>query len=73
MVDPNSSSDTPRVDVRDEAQCRYWCRHFGVRPKDLKRAIRTVGDHPTAVEKFLSGVGKMGPNDASHWRATSGL
>jgi hypothetical protein len=61
-----------RIDVYDEAQRRYWCRQFGVRPKDLKRAVRAAGDRPEDVERYL-GPGKMGPNDASHWRATSGL
>lgn len=60
------------VVVTDEAQCRYWCRHFGVRPKALKRAVRAVGADPVEVEKYL-GPGKTGPNDASHWRAMSGL
>lgn len=60
------------VVVTDEAQCRYWCRRFGVRPKALKRAVRAVGTHPADVEEYL-GPGKTGPNDASHWRAMSGL
>jgi hypothetical protein len=60
------------VDLTDTAERRYWCRRFGVRTKDLKRAMRSVGNDPGDVENYL-GPGKTGPNDASHWRATSGL
>lgn len=72
MTDIVETPTRTTVVVTDEAECRYWCRRFGVRPKDLKRAVRAVGSHPAEVEKYF-GPGKMGPNDASHWRATSGL
>jgi hypothetical protein len=72
MSDIVDSRSRATVVVTDEAECRYWCRRFGVRPKELKRAVRRVGNEPAEVEKYF-GPGKMGPNDASHWRATSGL
>lgn len=73
MPSIDDASEAPSsVVVTDDAQCRYWCRRFGVRPKALKRAVRAVGTRPADVESYL-GPGKTGPNDASHWRATSGL
>ena len=72
MDDIADTSTRTTVVVTDEVECRYWCQHFGVRPKDLKRAVRSVGNNPAEVTKYF-GPGKMGPNDASHWRATSGL
>jgi len=42
-----------RIAVRDEASCRYWRRQFGVRPRDLKRAARAVGNEPDAVKIYF--------------------
>jgi hypothetical protein len=72
MSDIVDSPSRGTVVVTDEVECRYWCRRFGVRPKELKRAVRRVGNNPAEVEKYF-GPGKTGPNDASHWRAMSGL
>lgn len=36
-----------------EWKCRYWSKKFGVRSKELKRAVRQVGDKAEAVERFL--------------------
>jgi len=72
MADIADAPQRTNVVVTDEAECRYWCQRFGVRPKELKRAVRAVGNNPGEVEKYF-GPGKTGPNDASHWRATSGL
>ncbi len=69
---PQAAAAPGAVVFTDEVQCRYWCRRFGVRPKALKRAVRAVGTDPARVEEYL-GPGKTGPNDASHWRAMSGL
>lgn len=69
---PPATAETGPVVLTDEARCRYWCRRYGVRPKALKRAVRAVGPDPADVEAYL-GPGKTGPNDASHWRAMSGL
>ena len=49
----------------------YWSRHFGVRPKDLKRAVREVGNRVEDVEKHFEinrpqmpiGVPDMGTAD----------
>jgi hypothetical protein len=49
----DSRSPDARVDLRDEAACRRWCRHYGVRPKALKRAVRAVGAEPAAVQRYL--------------------
>lgn len=48
-----SNPDT-RIDVRDEASCRYWCAALGVRPKQLKRTVRLVGDRLSDVQNYLA-------------------
>lgn len=50
-----------RIDVRDEAACRYWCRHYGVRPKALKRAVRQVGTQPAAVQRYFDLLERPNP------------
>ena len=50
---PRDFGGRNRIDVHDEAECRYWCRQFGVRPKDLKRAVRQVGHEPAAVQRYF--------------------
>jgi len=72
LLETQGVAECPRIDPWQEIECRYWCRQFGVRPKDLKRAVRAVGNRADDVEEYL-GPGKTGPNDASHWRAMSGL
>lgn len=49
----NTQPDRTRINVRDEDECRYWCREFGVRPKVLKSAVRQVGDQPEDVRRRL--------------------
>lgn len=43
-----------RIDVHDDAACRYWCAHLGIRPKELKRIVHIVGDRVTDVEDYLA-------------------
>jgi hypothetical protein len=55
MANPSTTQppERTRIDVRSEAECRYWCREFGVRPKALKAAVRQVGDRPEDVRRQL--------------------
>jgi hypothetical protein len=60
MIDRHGTSDAPDtdlhftlIDIRDEWQCRYWARRFGVRPKQLKRAVRVVGNRTENVILYL--------------------
>jgi hypothetical protein len=63
--------DRGRIDVHEQWECRYWSRRFGVRPKDLKRAVREVGNRAEDVEKHFEinrpqmpiGVPDMGTAD----------
>ena len=74
QIDSDGHAGAPnRVALDGESECRYWSRRFGVRPKVLKRAVREVGNNAEDVEKFLQHFGKMDPDGASHWRASSGL
>ncbi len=44
------------IDLTDEAECRYWARRLGVRPKELKAAIRRVGRRREDVERELGEI-----------------
>lgn len=43
-----------RIDVRDEAACRYWCARLELRPKTLKHIVRLVGSRATVVEAYVA-------------------
>jgi hypothetical protein len=43
-----------RIDVHDEASCRYWCAALGIRPKMLKQVVRTVGNRLSDVQNYLA-------------------
>ena len=43
-----------RIDVHDAASCRYWCAALGIRPKELKRTIRMVGNRSSDVQNYLA-------------------
>ncbi len=46
--------DRDRIDVHEEWECRDWSRKFGVRPKELKRAVRQVGNRAADVEHHFA-------------------
>lgn len=50
---PRSGADA-RIDIHDDAACRYWCARLGVRPKALKYILRQVGNRVADVEAYLA-------------------
>jgi hypothetical protein len=54
--------DRSHIDLSDEAQCRYWLRHFKVDRDTLETAISKVGTSASTVRKELRRVGK--PQDS---------
>ncbi|HWI12689.1 MAG TPA: DUF3606 domain-containing protein [Burkholderiales bacterium] len=42
-----------RIDIHDESDCRYWCAHFGIRPKRLKQIVHAVGNRVSDVDNYL--------------------
>jgi Protein of unknown function (DUF3606) len=46
--------DRGRIDMSDEAQVKYLCRHLGVDEEDLLRAVEKVGNSTSAVRKELA-------------------
>lgn len=46
-------SDAHVVVVAEEWQVRYWSRRYGVRARDIKRAVRTVGSSREEVERYV--------------------
>lgn len=43
-----------RIDVHDDAACRYWCARLGLRPKALKQIVRLVGSRAADVEAYVA-------------------
>jgi hypothetical protein len=56
MADDNIRRDPPDlyvITLTEEWEVRYWCDRFGVRPRDLKRAVRAVGNNAEDVKRYI--------------------
>jgi hypothetical protein len=42
-----------KIDSNDPAELKYWIRHLGVTPEELRRAIERVGNSASAVRKEI--------------------
>ncbi len=54
IMTERGTRDRNRIDVHQEWECRYWSKKFGVRLKELKRAVRQVGDRVADVERYFA-------------------
>jgi hypothetical protein len=48
-----SPQDRTRVSMSQEHEVRYWTERFGVSREDLQRAVDTVGNSVSAIERHL--------------------
>lgn len=48
------SSHDDEIDVKQDSECRYWSEKLGVRPKELKAAIREIGNKVRDVERYFA-------------------
>ena len=46
-------TDVYVITLTEEWEVRYWSNRFGVRPRDLKRAVREVGNNPEDVKRYI--------------------
>lgn len=53
-IENSGARSDARIDIHDESACRYWCARLGIRPKELKHIVRTVGDRASDVESYLA-------------------
>jgi hypothetical protein len=56
MSDDNIRREPPDlyvVTLREEWEIRYWSNRFGVRPRDIKRAVREVGNNANDVQRYI--------------------
>lgn len=56
MSDDNIRREPPDVYVvtlREQWEVMYWSNRFGVRPRDLKRAVRQVGNNAEDVKRYI--------------------
>ncbi len=42
-----------RIDLKEQASLRYWCRMLGATPLEICRAVESVGSNPAAVRAHL--------------------
>ena len=60
MVDIITKAPRPRlrnhIASDDEAELKYWTRHFGVTHDELKNVIEKVGNSAAAVRKELEAI-----------------
>lgn len=45
--------DGDRIDLSQDAECRYWSDKFGISPERLKEVVRQVGPMVTDVQRRL--------------------
>ena len=42
-----------RIDLKEQASLRHWCRMLGATPLEICRAVQSVGPDPAAVRAHL--------------------
>ena len=42
-----------RIDLKEQASLRHWCRMLGATPLEICRAVQSVGSDPAAVRAHL--------------------
>jgi hypothetical protein len=56
MSDDNIRREPPDlyvVTLTEEWEVRYWSNRLGIRPRDLKRAVREVGNNAEDVKRYI--------------------
>jgi hypothetical protein len=56
MADNNLNRGQPdrsKINLHEDYEVRYWCKHLGVSPSELVKVIEKVGNSAKAVEKEL--------------------
>jgi len=45
--------DRSKINMSEDFEVRYWCKHLGVTREELQRVVDKVGSSAKAVEKEL--------------------
>ena len=45
--------DRSMINMQEDYEVRYWCKHLGVSPSGLQKVVTKVGNSVKAVEKEL--------------------
>lgn len=46
-------ADASRINIHEPYELNYWCKHLGVTPDELRRAVQNVGPMVVNVRRFL--------------------
>jgi hypothetical protein len=60
-----SRSERSRVELANEADIHYWSQHFRVSEYVLWKAVTTVGDSLSEVERYINEVRPDGASDSN--------
>jgi hypothetical protein len=56
MTDNKSNRGEPdrsKINMHEDYEVKYWCKHLGVSPSELQKVVAKVGNAAKAVEKEL--------------------
>jgi hypothetical protein len=45
--------DRSKINMHEDYEVKYWCKHLGVSPSELQKVVEKVGNAAKAVEKEL--------------------
>ena len=45
--------DRSKIDMKNNAAVRHWCKHLGIPPTQLQKVVEKVGNSAKAIEKQL--------------------
>jgi hypothetical protein len=45
--------DRTRINLQEKWEVEYWTKELGLTKEELERAVKTAGDHVTAVRQHL--------------------
>jgi hypothetical protein len=63
MIRAKTVPDRSKIAIDHPAEFKYWSKHLGITPEELRRIVGKVGNSAAAVRKELR-LGNMGPRDA---------
>jgi hypothetical protein len=46
--------DRTRINLQEKWEVDYWTKELGLTKEELERAVKTAGDHVTAVRQHLA-------------------
>lgn len=53
-LEKRQPQDGSKVSLSEDWELRYWCKKLGVSEKELRSAVKEVGNSSEKVKKYLS-------------------